>query len=463
MSFRTNLYEQEHEKDSSRTQRHSFVNRLRTHTDGEVSINSTSFSQFNIDDSTSRSVRRGSHRFGVHQNHHHVAGEVMSGLPSCTLPIQSMYNTDRNTSPIARSFRKMRSSTWDAGHVNSIQAFRLSPRMFGSGINSNIADHLLEEGEYFRKGDNNEQDDISSFATSSDDSLGGEAKKNIDMDAIGIPILDEGSDIAEQETMSALYSDENTSYPPNSNLISLEEADQQLMKNLSAENSCLATICYQPIRREKSPSSKEVKRSVTFSNNIEVEQYRDLDKLNECNLSASQTLDCSPTSNHSTDHHETMMYQQQLKHEQQCQLQPRKPKHDSFFDHFNPFKNLSWSLVGSYIVRYAPCFICGKKLEVSATDRNVLMRLNMLCAFYAIIQIGLGVFLFLVTYLGVKEANEYYASADVIPIMRVSSAATDVISPDLWNLMLFVWVLSIVSLVLLLASYLAQRGENLLQ
>ena len=112
--------------------------------------------------------------------------------------------------------------------------------------------------------------------------------------------------------------------------------------------------------------------------------------------------------------------------------------------------------------------MCMKKLGVSATDRIVLMRLNLLCAFCAIVQIAVGMFLLLVTYMGVEQTNGYYNNLNNVDstwklnegtVMRNSDdQLVDVISPDMWNLMLFVWVLSCVSLVLLIASYFAQRA-----
>ena len=56
----------------------------------------------------------------------------------------------------------------------------------------------------------------------------------------------------------------------------------------------------------------------------------------------------------------------------------------------------SWSRVSSAVVRYAPCFFCAGKLETSATDRMLLMRLNVLCAFFSLCQFGVGVFIMIV-------------------------------------------------------------------
>jgi len=148
--------------------------------------------------------------------------------------------------------------------------------------------------------------------------------------------------------------------------------------------------------------------------------------------------------------------------------------HHEFFTKLNPFRNLSWSVVGSYIVRTAPCFWCMRKLSMSATDREILLRLNGLCSFFCVVQIGLGLFLFSTSVMGVvQERDDAVKDAafadDANGVKGKQSEAGGggneeedivnliLISPDLWNLKLFVYMLSIVNVVLLIASVLSQR------
>jgi len=50
-----------------------------------------------------------------------------------------------------------------------------------------------------------------------------------------------------------------------------------------------------------------------------------------------------------------------------------------------------WTKYAAVLVRNAPCFwFCFPKLEVGATDRNVVYRLNLLCAILALVEIGLA-------------------------------------------------------------------------
>ena len=450
MSFRANLYEQDNDKD--RQHRNPFVNRLRTHTDGELGINHTSFTNFNLSNADASSRRNRS------SANHHMAGEVMSGHTNA-FPISTIYNDDKNTSPLTRSFRKLRSSTWDAGHGNLSHSLRLSPRMI-SGMGSDVFDGVdLEDGKPSQV-DGQETDDVVSFSSSSENSE--ELEDRAAMADVVIPMLDEENDVLEG-THSSLYCDENASTPVKSNL-SLEVSEIRPTDNLNSEYSGLniTSARISSLRRDKSSSADDgVKRSVTFSNTVGVQQFSDLDKVEESEM---DVLNQSPNDSDSSTYIPEIrpqQYQERASSEQYSSL-PRTTMHYSFLDYFNPLKNLSWSLVGSYIVRYAPCFVCVKKLGVSATDRNVLMRLNVLCAFHAVVQIALGLFLFVVTFIGVKRTNLYYATEtfdkSVYPTMSDTATVQNSVSPDLWNLMLFVWVLSVVGLVLLIASSFAQRA-----
>jgi hypothetical protein len=107
----------------------------------------------------------------------------------------------------------------------------------------------------------------------------------------------------------------------------------------------------------------------------------------------------------------------------------------------NPFRDMSWSLMGSCIVRTAPCFWCSKKLGISATDREIILRLNRLCFLFCVVQLSAGIFLFVVNFIG------YYEHVDDGPF----------IAGILWSLQMFVYCLSAVSAVLGVWSLFAQR------
>lgn len=126
------------------------------------------------------------------------------------------------------------------------------------------------------------------------------------------------------------------------------------------------------------------------------------------------------------------------------------------FHKMNPFKNMSWSLIGSCIVRTAPCFWCSMKLGISATDREVLLRLNLLCAFFCVVQICAGVFLFVVGFIGYKAEEEEVNNGATME--TEDNEDKPLVSAELWSIELFVYCLSVVSIVLLVASLLAQRA-----
>jgi hypothetical protein len=114
--------------------------------------------------------------------------------------------------------------------------------------------------------------------------------------------------------------------------------------------------------------------------------------------------------------------------------------HPTNFAKMNPFRDLSWSLIGSCIVRTAPCFWCSKKLGISATDREIIMRLNMLCFMFCVVQILAGIFLFVVDF------NSYSQDTNDGQFAGI-----------LWNLQLFVYCISVVSAVLGVWCLFAQR------
>lgn len=107
----------------------------------------------------------------------------------------------------------------------------------------------------------------------------------------------------------------------------------------------------------------------------------------------------------------------------------------------NPFRNMSWSLIGSCLVRTAPCFWCSKKLGISPTDLEIILRLNRLCFLLCVVQLIAGIFLFVVNFIG------YYEHVHDGPF----------IAGILWSLQMFVYCISVVSVVLGVWSLLAQR------
>lgn len=110
------------------------------------------------------------------------------------------------------------------------------------------------------------------------------------------------------------------------------------------------------------------------------------------------------------------------------------PQQPSAWSKINPLRDLSWSLAGSCIVRTAPCFWCSKKLGLNATDREILLRMNMLCLFFCIVQAGVGGYHFFTNFIGHGAVNGV-----------------------LWSLQLFVYFLSIVSAILGITCLFARR------
>ena len=120
----------------------------------------------------------------------------------------------------------------------------------------------------------------------------------------------------------------------------------------------------------------------------------------------------------------------------------------------NPFGNLSYSLIGSFIVRCAPCFWCSKKLGTSPTDREILLRLNLLCTFFCATQFIIGILSFVYRYTGYTK--------DIADAKKSGTEESLVIQPlvsiDMWSLQTFVYTLSLLSAVLGIGSMFAQRS-----
>ena len=94
------------------------------------------------------------------------------------------------------------------------------------------------------------------------------------------------------------------------------------------------------------------------------------------------------------------------------------------------------------LVRNAPCFwFCGSSMEVGATDRSILYRLNILCAFFALGHVAAGVFLLIV--LHSNSVVDRYNSV----VVRTEDSTS--ISLDLWNLNGSVFLIGILGLIIL--------------
>jgi hypothetical protein len=121
-------------------------------------------------------------------------------------------------------------------------------------------------------------------------------------------------------------------------------------------------------------------------------------------------------------------------------------------------REISWSRVSTAVVRHAPCFwccFCIKRPTLFMTDRMTLVRLNILCAFFALWQFGVGIFIIIVTLSeavadrGVDDYSFHYREA---------------LTPNLWMMsgsLLFLSFVGFVLLITLILSIPAIRRVNL--
>jgi hypothetical protein len=133
--------------------------------------------------------------------------------------------------------------------------------------------------------------------------------------------------------------------------------------------------------------------------------------------------------------------------------QPKQEQKSFIGKIFNPCMCLSWSLIGTYIIRTAPCFWCMKKVGVSATDRQIVIRLNILIVVFCLVQIASGLFVLTTALIGKYQSfhattNSYDEKVNVKPL----------VSQDLWSLTTFVYFLGGINFILLIAATLAQRA-----
>uniref|UniRef100_A0A7S2EB04 Uncharacterized protein n=2 Tax=Ditylum brightwellii TaxID=49249 RepID=A0A7S2EB04_9STRA len=102
-------------------------------------------------------------------------------------------------------------------------------------------------------------------------------------------------------------------------------------------------------------------------------------------------------------------------------------------------KCVSWQRMSSIVVRNAPCFwCCAHPLETSATDRAVLTRLNILCAFFAAVQVGVGLFLILIRF-------------------QSNSGFEETWEPYFWNVLGNLYFLAFVGLIIFITMMLTLR------
>lgn len=224
------------------------------------------------------------------------------------------------------------------------------------------------------------------------------------------------------EKLELILSDESGSEGSKQSFDSTEELKEK-------ENSRDSEVCTPKSQTEVTNSDLKSQKIVTFQEHIDVDSEYESeqtkfphslprwvvsDEEDELVQSASQSSNRTVTNSHQ---------------------QP------SAWSKFNPLRDLSWSLAGSCIVRTAPCFWCSKKLGLNGTDREILLRMNMLCLFFCIVQAGVGGYSFFTNFIG------HYNGADDGPF----------INGVLWSLQLFVYFLSIVSTILGITCLFARR------
>ena len=102
-------------------------------------------------------------------------------------------------------------------------------------------------------------------------------------------------------------------------------------------------------------------------------------------------------------------------------------------------QKLSWSRVSSAVVRHAPCFwCCFRRSQMGGTDRDTLIKLNYLCAMFALWQFGVGIFIlfvFLSNSIVDRNLNED---------LPYSQYAMEALTPNLWMMSGSLLALSIV-------------------
>uniref|UniRef100_A0A7S2JSH7 Uncharacterized protein n=2 Tax=Leptocylindrus danicus TaxID=163516 RepID=A0A7S2JSH7_9STRA len=93
----------------------------------------------------------------------------------------------------------------------------------------------------------------------------------------------------------------------------------------------------------------------------------------------------------------------------------------------------SKSQIASCIAQYAPCFWCCRPEHLHSTDRENLLRLNLLCTVFALAQTGTGIFLIFVLFFmgGTSDAAVGEVTNEQESDNQIKR---DFLAPNMWNL-----------------------------
>ena len=120
-----------------------------------------------------------------------------------------------------------------------------------------------------------------------------------------------------------------------------------------------------------------------------------------------------------------------------------------YFDKRRP----SWNRVAFFVVEKAPCFWCCRD-KTAPTYRTVLLRLNILLAFFALGQLGSALALYIV----MLAPNLVSRSIEYETQEQVENDRSIQVLTNSWNLNGCVWFLGIIGLVILTAFLLTVRA-----
>jgi len=111
----------------------------------------------------------------------------------------------------------------------------------------------------------------------------------------------------------------------------------------------------------------------------------------------------------------------------------------------------SWNRIAHWVVQHAPCFWCsstilchdqqhhgcgGGDAAATSTNRSILLRMNILCAVFALVQMTCAIWLSIVLYAnGIVQRDSPYGS----------QRQSDKVTPDLWNSNVTLFLLGFVS------------------
>jgi hypothetical protein len=111
----------------------------------------------------------------------------------------------------------------------------------------------------------------------------------------------------------------------------------------------------------------------------------------------------------------------------------------------------TWTRLAYFVVTKAPCFWgCGLRREVAPTDKAILGRLNVLVAFFSVVQVGSALFLFCVMFLPNIVEREVVAQAE-------DDENGFKIIVNIWNINTHVFALGVLASANLFASIITIR------